>query len=246
MWPLTPRRRFGWHPDPEDPRDRLLALRSASAPTAASLSHPAVAARDQGSTGSCVGFAVAQGAELAYARQGVMTGDLSPLFTYALSRATHGEAFVDGGTYVRAAIKSAARFGFASEASHPFRLGTQRAPGLRAFRDAYDRRGLRSYYRIDPADLNLVRLAIAAGFPVVGGWRVDRAFMSYDGSGILPAREGDVLGGHAMVVVGYDSQSFRLLNSWSTRWGAGGYAVVSPEWLAQGHDFWALDVRGTP
>lgn len=37
------------------------------------------------------------------------------------------------------------------------------------------------------------------------------------------------LGGHAVVCCGYDRQGFYILNSWSSRWGRFGYAIVSYE-----------------
>jgi papain like protease len=39
---------------------------------------------------------------------------------------------------------------------------------------------------------------------------------------------------HACALVGYEGDRFIVRNSWGKRWGDGGYALVSPEWLEQG------------
>ena len=188
----------GWLPDLPDIRDAPLdRLRGGAAalPEAFTLRHPAVTVRNQGGASSCVGFAWAQALELAYAHHGVLTGDLSPAFIYFLARATHGAAGLDSGTYLRAAAKAVARFGCASERSHPYSvLFINQSPPWSAYRDAYDRKGLRGYYRVDAHDLDAVRWAISTGRPVVGGWTVDKTFLDYRGGGILGPTTGTPVG----------------------------------------------------
>jgi C1A family cysteine protease len=47
-----------------------------------------------------------------------------------------------------------------------------------------------------------------------------------------PADAGDVVGGHAVLLVGYDlnSRLWRVRNSWGTGWGEGGYAWLPWAW----------------
>jgi C1A family cysteine protease len=245
---VADRRRFGYKPDPVDLRDLSadgLGMRTSSLPGNYSLIHPAITPRSQSSTSSCVGFAWAQGLELAYARRGVMTGDLSPLFVYWLARATHGATGRDDGTYLRAAAKAIRRFGCCRDAAHPFAVSrVNESPRWRAMRDGYDLRGLRGYYRVGGTDFRTIGAAIASGRPVVGGWAVDRTFQRFSGGSIVgPIDPKDSIGKHAMVIVGYDAHSFTLLNSWGTGWGERGYARVSPAFIAQGIDLWVIDSR---
>src|SRR2546422_7400460 len=53
------------------------------------------------------------------------------------------------------------------------------------------------------------------------------------------------LGGHAVMAVGYDDSSSRLLarNSWGTDWGMGGYFSIPYAYVANHNladDFWAI------
>ena len=110
---------------------------------------------------------------------------------------------------------------------------------------SHDRRGLRGYYRIPTGDVDRVRHAIAAGFPVVGGWLVDRVFLDWSGAGIIGPQDADaIVGGHAMAIVAYAGDEFRLANSWGVRWGAGGFALARASFIAAARDVWALDVGG--
>lgn len=239
MLSLRTRRGTGWLPDEPDARDDLAPLSWMKAPESATLVHPAVTPRDQGRTSACVGFALAQAYELAAAHQGVLTGDLSPLFTYTLARlqdGTHG----DTGTRIRSAIKALGRHGIASERAWPMaRRRLNKTPSFRAYRDAFDRRGLRRYYRVYGADQ--VRAALAQGFPVVGGWFVGREFLDYRGDGQV-THDPDGRNGHALCVVGYAASGFSLLNSWGTGWGSRGYARVTEDFIRHGRDLWALNI----
>ncbi len=75
---------------------------------------------------------------------------------------------------------------------------------------------------------NKVKKAIANKNPVVIGMRVSSSFYKVDGvwSGVQVGN----LGGHAMVVIGYDDNKyggvFELMNSWGTRWGNNGFGWV--------------------
>lgn len=239
-------RSHGWlkeEPDARDMRIGSLTL-DPSIPAAASLRHPAITVRDQDGTQSCVGFAWAQALELAYAWHNVLTGDLSPLALYFWARASHGSAGEDAGTYLRAAAKAVMRFGVPIEKTCPFSARRVNvSPPWMAYRDAYDRRGLRGYYRVDANDLDGIRRAIANGKPICGGWRVDRAFTQFRGTGSIDMITGEIIGGHAICLMGYGADgTFDLINSWGTGWGNAGYARVTEDFVSQGQDLWVLDV----
>jgi hypothetical protein len=119
------------------------------------------------------------------------------------------------------------------------------APGRLARRSAHDLRGPRGYYRIDPYPDD-VRRAIAAGFPVIGGFPVDRAFVDYRGQGVLTSARSR-LGLHAIVLSGYERDStFNGPGSWGFIYGRNGHHVVDEEFVRTGIDLWALDVRERP
>ncbi len=73
-----------------------------------------------------------------------------------------------------------------------------------------------------------VKKAIANKNPVVIGMRVSSSF--YKVSGAWSGVQVGNVGGHAMVVIGYDDNkyggAFELMNSWGTRWGNNGFGWV--------------------
>jgi hypothetical protein len=84
-----------------------------------------------------------------------------------------------------------------------------------------------SGYRTITTDLNTVKAHLAAQMPVIVAMNIDNAFMNL-GVNQNWTTSGPVVGSHSMVVVGYnDTQhAFKLINSWGTGWGTGGYGYV--------------------
>ncbi|MGJ1404493.1 C1 family peptidase [Sphingobacterium sp. G1-14] len=74
-----------------------------------------------------------------------------------------------------------------------------------------------------------VKSHIASGFPVVIGMMIDEGFQALRGGNIYHYSSGNEKGGHAMVVVGYDDHkgAFKVINSWGTQWGDGGFGWIS-------------------
>jgi hypothetical protein len=83
--------------------------------------------------------------------------------------------------------------------------------------------------RVNVQDETEIKTQLAAGFPVVIGMIVDRAFSSLKGDQIYSTPDGVQAGGHAMVVVGYDDQrsAFKVINSWGTGWGDHGFGWIA-------------------
>jgi len=238
---------LGCLPDPPDARDVPLGsvLARAELPAQASVWDDRVAIRDQGATSSCVGQAVATGLRLAYLRAGQPCPTLSARALYRLALGPSRDVR-DGGTWLRACIAATRKIGSPSEAAHPGVQEILEPVPLGAAMDGADRWGARRYYRIESGDTDGIRRALAAGLPVVGGWLVGDAFMSYGGRGLVRP-ELRTLGGHALCLAGYATQAgepwFSGVNSWGLAWGAGGMFHASEDWAALGRDLWALDVR---
>jgi C1A family cysteine protease len=61
----------------------------------------------------------------------------------------------------------------------------------------------------------------------------------------MPAPKEKVVGGHCMLVVGYDNTKrvFIVRNSWNTTWGMKGYCTMPYEYLLNASlasDFWTI------
>ena len=77
-----------------------------------------------------------------------------------------------------------------------------------------------------------MKACLAAGYPFVFGFTVYESFESADvartGVASMPAPDEKVIGGHAVLAVGYDdaAQTFLVRNSWGTGWGQAGYFTL--------------------
>ena len=90
---------------------------------------------------------------------------------------------------------------------------------------------------------------LASGFPFVFGFTVYESFESQEvaktGMVPMPAAGESVLGGHAVLAVGYDDghQRFIVRNSWGTGWGMQGYFTMPYAYLTErdlSSDFWTI------
>jgi C1A family cysteine protease len=101
-----------------------------------------------------------------------------------------------------------------------------------------------SYRRITRA-LSVMKDCLASGYPFVFGFTVYENFPFNSQTGEIPMPHGGVLGGHAVLAVGYDDseQTFTFRNSWGPAWGAGGYGLMPYPYLTDSDlsdDFWTI------
>ena len=99
-------------------------------------------------------------------------------------------------------------------------------------------------------DLTAMKEVLATGLPIAVGFTVYQSFESpqvaQTGIVPLPSRREQILGGHAVVVVGYDDSQSRFIvrNSWGTAWGLAGYFLMPYAYLTNprlADDFWTAD-----
>lgn len=243
-------KRYGWHPDLPDQRDYLFVrpARGAALPPQTDLRPNCPPIFDQGDLGSCTGNAIAgllgyraivAGKPLAYSR----------LFIYYEERVIEHTVKQDAGAMIRDGMKACAKVGACLETLMPYDVAKfARAPSQAAVADAAQRR-IAAYHRVDSVDA--MRAALANGNPVVFGFTVYESFESkaVAKSGVvpMPGKKESVLGGHAVLAVGYDDHSQRALvrNSWGQGWGLGGsgyftmpYAYLADRSLSD--DFWTI------
>ena len=90
---------------------------------------------------------------------------------------------------------------------------------------------------------------LAQGYPFVLGFSVYESFESPQvvrtGIAQMPAAGEQLLGGHAVLAVGYDdsAQRFVVRNSWGAGWGMKGYFTLPYAYLLDGNlsdDFWTV------
>lgn len=243
---------YGWIPDLPDQRDLLFAAAPAPAgqlPPRTDLRSVCPPVYDQGQLGSCTANAIAGALQFDEMKQAEPDAtSLSQLFIYYNEREMEGTIGTDSGAMIRDGIKSVNRLGACPETDWPYVISRfADRPPAGCYTDAADHRALR-YQRI-PHDLDQMRACLAAGYPFVFGFSVYESFESTSvadtGVAQLPAPDERVIGGHAVLAVGYDDSQARFLvrNSWGSGWGMAGYFTMPYHYLSArklSSDFWTV------
>jgi C1A family cysteine protease len=208
---------------------------------------------NQGELGSCTAHSIAGAIEFDQIKQKLPQIFVpSRLFIYYNERVIEGTVDSDSGAMIRDGIKSVASQGACNESEWPYDI-TQFAvqPPAQCYQDALLDRAI-LYQRIVP-NLNTMRACLAAGYPFAFGFTVYESFESASvaqtGQVPLPQPGEQVLGGHAVLAVGYDDTQLRFLvrNSWGTDWGMQGYFTMPYTYLTQASlasDFWTIRLVG--
>lgn len=245
-------RRYGWKPDLPDPRDRRLRVArvpAAKLPPRVSLRAKMPPVYDQLALGSCTAQSVCglfHYHELTDANPRLLVP--SRLFTYYNTRRIEETTPFDAGASIRNTVKSLIRYGVCPETDWPYDPDRfARRPPKACYTKALPMR-VTSYGRVEQT-LDALRGCLAGGTPVAFGFSIHASFEKpgVDAAGVmpLPAADEAVLGGHAVLAVGYDDArgAFEVRNSWGDRWGDAGhfwmpYALVCDDKTSA--DFWAF------
>jgi C1A family cysteine protease len=254
---IVPRkiRRYGWVPDLPDHRDKVYSapfVNVGQLPPSVDLRSACPPVYDQGQLGSCTGNAIAAAIEFDQMKQGL--ADVftpSRLFIYYNERVMEGSVGTDAGAQIRDGVKSVSKVGAPHEKLWPYSDSNpgpfSKKPSTAAFADA--RKHLVSLYqRLPQAELQL-KGCLASGYPFVFGISVYASFESAaatkTGNIPIPKPSEALLGGHAILAVGYDDHRRRFIfrNSWNTTWGVKGYGTIPYEYVLNTNlsdDFWTI------
>jgi len=102
---------------------------------------------------------------------------------------------------------------------------------------------------LDNTNLTLLKSCLSEGFPFVFGFTVYESFMSQSvantGNMPMPKPSESVVGGHAVMAVGYNDakQVVIVRNSWNTTWGDKGYFYMPYSYISSNNlcdDFWTI------
>lgn len=245
--------KYHWKKDKIDKRDYLYKTSTKPQPNHVDLRQYCSSVEDQGNLGSCTGNAIAGAIEFLNKRNR-KPNDISRLFIYYFERLTIGTVNYDSGAYIRDGIKSCNKNGASLESLWPYDITKFKyKPNSKAIQDA-SRRKVTLYERV--LDHNGCIDALNNGFPVTVGFYVYSSFETdqvYD-TGIMPypdIKKEKLLGGHAVLLVGYDkkAKTYIARNSWGKYWGDEGYfympfAVIENPKMSE--DFWVIKSVNNP
>jgi Papain family cysteine protease len=201
---------------------------------------------DQEDTGSCVGWATAEGVvryHMVAAGKLAKNVLLSPRFVWMASKETDAyttrpETFIEeAGTSLKAAVDIVRNYGAVPMSLLPFHIATKMYTGNEnAFFATAAQLKIASYFNLH-RDPNQWKSWLASHGPILAGLSVDHTWdnATATGGNIDAFMPNTVRGGHAVTIIGYmASGRFIVRNSWGTGWGDHGFGYVSPAYIAAG------------
>lgn len=183
---------------------------------------------NQGNLGSCTANAIASGLReyLELKEQGTYVA-LSRLFLYWYERDMEGTIDEDAGAAIRDGMKVLKSIGVCPEVDFPYDISKfTTTPSAKAEADSAEYK-IAQYSRV--TNITALKTSLAASYPVVIGFSVYSSFESdavtETGTVPLPKSGEELLGGHAVLAVGYDDSTSSVIcrNSWGADWGDKGY-----------------------
>jgi C1A family cysteine protease len=247
-------RQYGWLPDLPDKRNLLFRdtariFSAASLPSGISLKSGCPPVYDQLQEGSCTANAASGDIGFQRHKQGLPYLIPSRNFIYWNTRELEGSTASDSGASISDTFKAIAAEGICSEHRWPYNDATLLPePTLDCYAAAVPHRTLK-YLSVAQTVAEMLT-CLAAGYPFEFGITVYDSFES-DASavaGVIPMPKLSTessLGGHALLAVGYDQPSQRIIfrNSWGASWGAAGYGTIPFAYLTDpdlASDFWTI------
>jgi C1A family cysteine protease len=240
-------------------------LTKTTLPTSVSLVKWFSPVEDQGQLGSCTANAGVGMVEYFERRAFGKHTDASRLFLYKATRNLMKETG-DTGAFLRTTMGAMVLFGLPPEEYWPYvEADFDNEPTAFCYAFAQNYQAM-SYYRLDPPGtkatdlLNQIRVNLSVGLPSMFGYTVYSSIEQADASGgkiPYPTKGDKILGGHAIVVAGYDDKlkikntaagakettgAFLIRNSWGTSWGDKGYGWLPYDYVLKGlaDDWWSL------
>jgi C1A family cysteine protease len=219
---------------------------------------------NQGSIGSCTahaGVGIFEYFELKAFGKHI---DASRLFLYKVTRnLLHWTG--DTGAFLRSTMGAMALFGVPPEEYWKYIVADyEKEPPAFCYAFAQNYQAIK-YYRLDPPGLSKAALLtrikknLAGDLPSMFGFTVFSSYTQFNSTGEIPyPTTGEkIVGGHAVVAVGYDDNfkiknnytgakqttgALLIRNSWGTGWGDNGYGWLPYEYVLQGLaiDWWSL------
>ena len=245
-------KKYGWRPDTPDVRDKYFKPKvevSNITTGDVDLREQCPGIYNQGELGSCTANAIAAAYEFDEIKENENNIFIpSRLFIYYNERQMENTVSQDAGAEIRDGIKSINRIGVCPEPLWPYDISkfTQKPP-QNCYECAKNHQSV-EYSRVKQ-DLYHLKSCLDEGLPFVFGFAVYESFESEEvaknGKMVMPTKNDKMLGGHAVMAVGYNDKQkvFIIRNSWGVNWGDQGYFYMPYEYMTNKNlcsDFWVV------
>ena len=223
-------------------------LKAKALPTTGDLIAQMDSIYDQGVLGSCTGQEAARMIYAAQSYQKLPKVRPSRLGLYYNARLLEGTTGYDAGASIRDSIKGANKYGYALETQWPYDIRKFNKPiPTEVAKDALKRKVTK--YETVGQVLSSMKSCITEGHCIALGIDVYSSFEeeipTTTGVIPMPSYNDDYLGGHAIVILGYNDKKkqFKFANSWGTSWGDRGYGYLPYDYVLNpdlAGDFWRI------
>jgi C1A family cysteine protease len=238
-------RHFGCIRDPPHQHKVLPSIED-SLPSSVNLLSKCPPVYDQGQLGSCTANSVAGAVQF-------VQPHLTPsrLFIYYNTRVIEHDVPIAAGTSIYDAIKAVGTNGVCSENEWPYIISKfANLPSKKCYEDA-SKDVIRDYWSIAPTSTSTQVLAnkqcLAKGHPIVFGLTIFESFdsdaVAATGNVPMPIKGEKNIGGHSMLIIGYNdaTQRFLVRNSWGVNWGDKGMCTIPYEYITNYcWNFWSI------
>jgi C1A family cysteine protease len=244
--------KYNWIPDLPDQRDLMYSVDEPIAlPEKVDLRFNCPDPYDQGNLGSCTANAGAGAIKFLQKMDKIEPiEDISRLFLYYVTRSLEGTTRWDSGCSIRDTAKAINKFGVCAEELWKYDIRRYRnKPPIEAYNDALNHKSI-LYRRVN--GIIDIKTVLAMGYPIIFGFTVYSSFESDNVSktGIvpMPTRRERSLGGHAVLLCGYDNTMltetgngyFICENSWGNGFGDSGFFYLPYSYFPLMSDFWLI------
>jgi C1A family cysteine protease len=249
-WKRRGKHTYRYHPPRADHpllKSAPTATKLAEVPTLVDLRNRCGTIRNQGSEGACSGFAAAAFRETSYAAKtgALLSFYLAPAYLYGWTRIDDGTFPQDSGASLASEFVELQNRGVCPEIDLPYTTDPSEGPNPVADTAALPFR-IQQPLQVDWKDPQALKSVLASEQTIAIGFTVYESFEQVGANGVVPMPNANenLLGGHAVLVCGYNDEQrcWIVRNSWGQSWGDKGYC-----YMPYGYElFWTEAWTGMP
>lgn len=243
----------GYIKDKTDPRDYIYKpntsiVKSIKLPTNTSLKNIMPPVLDQENLGSCVSNAVCNALGFLNIKLKKPINLKSRIFNYYNTRLLEGTINQDCGCQIRDAIKVCNKIGSCYETTWSYDISKfTMKPPPHTYTEAAQHK-LALYQRVNQNRIS-IKSCLLTGYPVIIGFTCFNTLynpsVERTGDIVMPTRKDYIIGGHCVLITGYNdtTQRYEIQNSWGIDWGNKGYGTIPYAYIENpvyAADFWQV------